>query len=59
MQEYSMLMPMMGDYYQVTPNWAAARTNWWNMLQLVSEYGYSEELITAIAREYTFFSNNQ
>jgi multiple sugar transport system substrate-binding protein len=58
MQDYSVLMPLMGDYYQVTPNWAVARTNWWNMLQLVGEYGYSEEMITAIAQEYTIFCNN-
>lgn len=35
MNEYSMFMRYMGDYYQVTPNWANARTAWWNMLQSV------------------------
>ncbi len=33
MAEYNKLMPMLGDYYQVTTNWAEARRCWWNMLQ--------------------------
>ena len=33
MNEYQKLMPYLGDYYQVTPGWAEARTAWWNMLQ--------------------------
>ena len=33
--EYMKLLPMAGDYYQVTPGWAEARTAWWNMLQKV------------------------
>ena len=37
MNEYNKLMPMLGDYYQVTTNWAAARTAWWEMLQDVGE----------------------
>ena len=37
MGEYNKLMPMLGDYYQVTTNWAAARTAWWEMLQDVGE----------------------
>lgn len=39
MNEYSMFMHYMGDYYQVTPNWANARTAWWNMLQDVGNGG--------------------
>ena len=35
MNEYNVLMPMLGDYYQVTAGWAEARTAWWNMLQAV------------------------
>lgn len=35
MNEYSMFMRYMGDYYQVTTNWANARTAWWNMLRSV------------------------
>lgn len=33
MTEYSIFMPYMGDYYQVTPGWSEARTAWWKMLQ--------------------------
>ncbi|MFW5667867.1 MAG: ABC transporter substrate-binding protein [Acetivibrio ethanolgignens] len=32
-------MPSMGDYYQVVPGWATARTEWWNMLQRVGTGG--------------------
>ena len=35
MNEYTVLMPYLGDYYQVTKGWAEARTQWWNMLQQV------------------------
>lgn len=35
MSAYSTLMQYLGDYYQVTPGWAEARTAWWNMLQQV------------------------
>jgi len=28
-------MPYLGDYYNVTPAWAAQRTAWWNMLQAI------------------------
>lgn len=37
MTEYSILMPYMGDYYQITPGWTDARTAWWQMLQKVGE----------------------
>ncbi len=33
MKEYSIFTQYLGDYYQVTPGWADARTAWWNMLQ--------------------------
>ncbi len=46
MNEYNVLMPMLGDYYQVTAGWAAARTAWWNMLQAV---GSGEDIATAVA----------
>ena len=39
MAEYNKLMPMLGDYYQVAPNWAEARTAWWNMLQRIGAGG--------------------
>lgn len=35
MSEYNKLMPLLGDYYQVTTNWAVARTAAWNMLQQI------------------------
>ena len=37
MNEYTKLMPFLGDYYQVTKGWAQARTSWWNMLQDIGE----------------------
>ncbi len=30
-------MPALGDYYQVVPGWAEARTAWWNMLQRIGD----------------------
>ncbi len=35
MNEYNKLMAYLGDYYQVTTNWTAARFQWWNMLQAI------------------------
>ncbi|MDE6282282.1 MAG: extracellular solute-binding protein [Oscillospiraceae bacterium] len=32
MTEYSIFTPYMGDYYQITPGWAQARTAWWQAL---------------------------
>jgi len=46
MNEYNVLMPMLGDYYQVTTGWAEARTAWWNMLQAV---GSGEDIAAAVA----------
>ena len=45
MAEYNVLMPMLGDYYQVTTGWAEARTAWWNMLQAV---GTGADIATAV-----------
>ena len=45
--EYSLVAPMMGDYYQVTLGWTEARTEWWNMLQRVSTSDGSVEAILA------------
>ena len=47
MKEYNKLMPMLGDYYQVTTNWAAARTAWWEMLQDVGE---GQDIATVVAQ---------
>ena len=57
MNEYQVLMPYLGDYYQVTAGWTQARTSWWNMLQRVgagdpvadSVAKYMEEANAAIA----------
>ena len=45
--EYSLLSPMMGDYYQITKGWTPARTEWWNMLQRVSATDGSVDAILA------------
>ncbi len=45
MSEYSKFMNYLGDYYQITPGWATARTEWWNMLQRV---GTGEDVTTAV-----------
>jgi len=58
MNEYTKLMPMLGDYYQVTTNWAAARTAWWNMLQQVGASDGSEAAITAAVAEYCGQANS-
>ncbi len=47
MNEYNVLMPYLGDYYQVTTGWAEARTQWWNMLQKV---GAGENIATVVAQ---------
>ena len=51
MSEYSKFMNYLGDYYQITPGWATARTEWWNMLQRV---GTGEDVATSVA---TFVQN--
>ena len=47
MAEYSLMNPMMGDYYQITKGWTTARTEWWNMLQRVSDCDGTVETILA------------
>ena len=37
MSEYFRLREFLGDYYQVTPGWAEARTAWWTMLQQIGD----------------------
>lgn len=39
MANYTQLMPYLGDYYNVTPNWTEQRNNWFNMLQEVMVKG--------------------
>ena len=45
MTEYSIFMPYMGDYHQVTPGWAEARTAWW---QLLAKVGAGEDIPEAV-----------
>lgn len=47
MQDYSVLMQYLGDYYQVTSGWAEARTAWWNMLQ---EIGTGADIAATVAK---------
>lgn len=35
METFSIFLPNMGDYYNVTGGWTEQRTAWWNMLQQV------------------------
>ncbi len=39
MIEYGTFRQYLGDYYQVTPGWAEARTAWWKLLQKVGAGG--------------------
>ena len=50
MNEYTKLMPYLGDYYQVTTGWAGARTEWWNMLQ---EVGAGQDITASVAAHAT------
>ena len=59
MAEYNVLMPLLGDYYQVTTGWAEARTCWWNMLQQVGASDGSVEAITAAVNEYVNQANGK
>ena len=51
MNEYTKLMPLLGDYYQVAPKWAEARTAWWNMLQRVGAGGNVADEVAAFDAE--------
>lgn len=59
MAEYNVLMPLLGDYYQVTTGWAEARTAWWNMLQQVGASDGSVEAITAAVNQYVDQANGK
>ncbi|MBQ9512059.1 MAG: extracellular solute-binding protein [Lachnospiraceae bacterium] len=43
-------MPAMGDYYQVAPGWAEARTEWWNMLQRIKQSGDVEAEVATFTK---------
>ena len=47
MSEYGIMAPMMGDYYQITKNWAPFRTEMWNALQRIAVGDGSAESILA------------
>ena len=51
MNEYQVLMPYLGDYYQVTKGWAGARTEWWTMLQEVGEGATIAEAVSIHAEK--------
>ena len=57
--EYTLVAPMMGDYYQITTNWTNARTEWWNMLQRVMNTDGSVEAILAEMEAAQNVSNGQ
>ena len=59
MAEYNVLMPLLGDYYQVTTGWAEARTQWWNMLQKVGASDGSEAAITDAVKEFVDKANGK
>ena len=45
--EYTLVAPMMGDYYQITTNWATFRTEMWNALQRIGAGDGTVESILA------------
>jgi multiple sugar transport system substrate-binding protein len=53
MNQYTVLMPYLGDYYQVTTGWTEARAQWWNMLQQV---GAGNDVASTVA-EYCANAN--
>lgn len=52
--QYGDLLKYAGDYYNITPGWAAQRTVWWNMLQQVFSGADPQEAATW----YTQVANN-
>lgn len=50
-KEFSVFMPFLGDYYNVTPNWPVQRTEWWNLLQRIFAGG-------DVATEVATYVNN-
>ena len=55
MAEYNVLMPLLGDYYQVTAGWTNARAQWWNMLQAIDSSDGTD--IAGIVAEYEAAAN--
>lgn len=44
---FQVMLPRMGDYYQVIPGWAGIRTEWWTMLQ---DIGAGTAVADAVAK---------
>ena len=44
---FQVMLPRMGDYYQVIPGWAGIRTEWWTMLQ---DIGAGTPVADAVAK---------
>lgn len=60
LNEYNATMiPLAGDYYQVTTGWAEARTAWWNLLQQVGASDGSVEAITELVNTYVDQANGK
>ena len=52
MMDYNkVILPNLGDYYQVTTGWAAARTAWWNTLQKIGNGESAADALAAGAAE--------
>ncbi len=56
MTEYGMFSQYFGDYYQITTNWAQARTAWWNMLRQVGALTDAATLDSDIAAALAAFT---
>lgn len=52
MNEYQILGKYLGDYYQVTPNWADARKAWYNMLQEIGNVKDIDEIADIVAKYF-------
>lgn len=59
MTEYAKLLPLMGNYCALAPNWTNARLLWWNMLQELCLAHGDEAAITRIVQTYTQRANGQ
>lgn len=52
MTEYSIFMPHVGDYYQITKGWTQARAAWWQMLQKIGDGMEVSEAVKAFPRYF-------
>lgn len=49
MNEYQIFVKYLGDYYQVTPGWAEARTAWWQMLKKIGETNIIDDIDNVVS----------